>query len=1042
MYKTFWAVCFIGLLCISATAWAQAPPEEPELPEPPVLPDPPENEPLPTEMANDPTPPAEPGPVPPDNEEEEELIPPAVMPELANPPDPVHPPWPVLDGIPAPPPPVPDVVIPDPEPDVDPPTPLADVAPPPPPVDVLPPSPPPDDVPAVSASNGPPIVDAGGTRVIECVGASGGVSVTLDGSATLDPDGDVISFLWSALDIAFDDENSSTPTAVFPLGTTAVTLAATDQNGNSASATVDVIVEDTASPAVTLVGDADVTLECGVDIYEELGATASDVCDSEVVVVIAGAVIDEVGDYTITYTGTDDSGNSAFVTRIVHVVDTTAPVVTLNGANPLTLECGTEYAELGAVVADACDSEPAFEISGSVDHTILGSYEVTYTATDASTNETVVKRTVNVVDTTAPVVTLVGDADVTLECGVDVYEELGATASDVCDSEVVIAGAVIDKVGDYTITYTSTDASENSASEARIVHVVDTTAPVVTLNGANPLTLECGTEYAELGAVITDACDSEPAFEISGSVDHTVLGSYEVTYTATDASTNETVVKRTVNVVDTTPPTVVTQNMTVPLDDEGAGSITPEQIDGGSTDNCDIASLSLDITAFDCDDLNNPVTVTLTVTDASGNSAFKTAVVTVVDKIAPTIVSIGPPVVLECTNPVGESVTLSVDAFDACDQDLDIVWYLDLYMMDTQTLPDKTPSITATFGLGSHMVRVVITDDSGNATEGSVSVMIQDTTPAEIAAALNPTNKPKSKKSNKSSKSSKSSKRSKYSQVVAQATDFCDASPVVTALINQPLTFSDVIDNVKYKKSKKENQIEIKIGKKIEVTLWGPDEVMLQGLLNDALVRGGFLVTDGQVLRLQSKELSSKSSKSSKSNKSSKSSKSSKVKDPRKGHYKYTFDLGLTLEEVDGVAVRLVVSAVDASGNESGPVTATPPAKNASKPVLTKPVLSKPTLDGEADGALVFGVTNYPNPFNPETIIKYTVPEAGDVRLVIYNVVGQQVRELVNAAQSPGQYGVRWNGRDAMGRSVSSGVYFYRLVAGADIAIKKMVLMK
>ena len=84
-------------------------------------------------------------------------------------------------------------------------------------------------------------------------------------------------------------------------------------------------------------------------------------------------------------------------------------------------------------------------------------------------------------------------------------------------------------------------------------------------------------------------------------------------------------------------------------------------------------------------------------------------------------------------------------------------------------------------------------------------------------------------------------------QVVAQATDICDESPVVTALINQPLTFSDVIDKIKYKKSKKENEIEIQIGKKIEVTLRGPDEAMLQGLLNDAIGRGGFLVVDGQL---------------------------------------------------------------------------------------------------------------------------------------------------------------------------------------------------
>jgi flagellar hook assembly protein FlgD len=62
--------------------------------------------------------------------------------------------------------------------------------------------------------------------------------------------------------------------------------------------------------------------------------------------------------------------------------------------------------------------------------------------------------------------------------------------------------------------------------------------------------------------------------------------------------------------------------------------------------------------------------------------------------------------------------------------------------------------------------------------------------------------------------------------------------------------------------------------------------------------------------------------------------------------------------------------------------------------------------------------------------------------LVIYNVLGQQMRELVNAHQPSGQYGVRWNGRDELGRNVSSGVYFYRLHAGTNVMMRKMVLMK
>ena len=103
-------------------------------------------------------------------------------------------------------------------------------------------------------------------------------------------------------------------------------------------------------------------------------------------------------------------------------------------------------------------------------------------------------------------------------------------------------------------------------------------------------------------------------------------------------------------------------------------------------------------------------------------------------------------------------------------------------------------------------------------------------------------------------------------------------------------------------------------------------------------------------------------------------------------------------------------------------------------------VLAKPAL---ADEALTFGADqNYPNPFNPATTIRYTLPEASDVRLTVYNILGQQVRVLVSTKQMPGVYSVSWDSRDAYGRSVASGLYFYRLEAGPHVAVRKMLLMK
>ena len=85
---------------------------------------------------------------------------------------------------------------------------------------------------------------------------------------------------------------------------------------------------------------------------------------------------------------------------------------------------------------------------------------------------------------------------------------------------------------------------------------------------------------------------------------------------------------------------------------------------------------------------------------------------------------------------------------------------------------------------------------------------------------------------------------------------------------------------------------------------------------------------------------------------------------------------------------------------------------------------------------------NTPNPFNPSTTIRYTLPEASQVRLTIHNLLGQEVRVLVDGAKGAGTYNARWDGRDAFGREVSTGLYLYRLEAGAKIAVNKMVLAK
>jgi hypothetical protein len=85
---------------------------------------------------------------------------------------------------------------------------------------------------------------------------------------------------------------------------------------------------------------------------------------------------------------------------------------------------------------------------------------------------------------------------------------------------------------------------------------------------------------------------------------------------------------------------------------------------------------------------------------------------------------------------------------------------------------------------------------------------------------------------------------------------------------------------------------------------------------------------------------------------------------------------------------------------------------------------------------------NYPNPFNPTTAIGYQTPEAGHVTLTIYNVVGQEVRTLVDAHQDAGSYTIMWDSKDNNGQHLNSGVYFCTMKAGDFSDTRKMVLMK
>ena len=204
------------------------------------------------------------------------------------------------------------------------------------------------------------------------------------------------------------------------------------------------LVIDTTAPAITLAGNPTVTIEVGAT-YTEQGATATD--------------------------------------------NYTAPVITLTGNPTVTIEVGATYTEQGATATDNYDPTLTVVVGGdTVDTSIVDTYTVTYNVSDSNGNPAEqVARTVSVVDTTIPVITLTGQPTVTIEVGAT-YTEQGATATDNYDPAltVVVGGDTVDTsiVGTYTVTYNVSDSNGNAAVQVtRIVSVVDTTVPVITLTG-------------------------------------------------------------------------------------------------------------------------------------------------------------------------------------------------------------------------------------------------------------------------------------------------------------------------------------------------------------------------------------------------------------------------------------------------------------------------------------------------------------------------------------------------------------------------------
>ena len=238
---------------------------------------------------------------------------------------------------------------------------------------------------------------------------------------------------------------------------------------------------DTEKPVIKLKGNATETVEAK-STYKDAGATATDNFDGNITskIIKTGSVnTSKTGTYTLKYNVTDAAGNKATeVTRKVVVKDTKAPTIALNGDATVEVLVGETYTESNATASDIYDGDLTSKIvkTGSVDTSTVGKYYIKYNVKDSSGNSATEKiRTVKVVDKVKPVITMNGDAEVTVDGG-SVYEDDGATATDNYDSTVIVnvdnpVNTAIP--GTYTVTYTATDAAGNVADQKTRTVVVN-----------------------------------------------------------------------------------------------------------------------------------------------------------------------------------------------------------------------------------------------------------------------------------------------------------------------------------------------------------------------------------------------------------------------------------------------------------------------------------------------------------------------------------------------------------------------------------------
>ena len=504
--------------------------------------------------------------------------------------------------------------------------------------------------------------------------------------------------------------------STFGLGSHIVNCSAQDLQGNSASGSFSISVIDTSAPTVT--APVDITVEAtGATTSVTLGsASATDLVSGTLVPVASNSGPFTVGVHTVIWSATDAANNTGTATQIVTVTDTTVPtlVLPLNLTQEATSAAGAivNYSASANDLLDGALIPACLPASGS--SFALGRTIVSCTVTDTANLSATGSFNVTIVDTTAPVV--IAPANISIEAtGSSTAVALGtATASDIVSGVLPVTADNTGPfaVGVHSITWSATDAANNTGSATQIVTITDIGSP--SLNLPANLTVEATSasgavvSYSVTASDVVDGSLTASCTPVSGST--FALGSTIVNCSATDSSNLTTSGSFSVTVQDTTAP-VLTLPADINIDTvSNSGAIVSyltsatDAVDGAVLPNCTPvsgSSFALGTTVVNCN-----------ATDSANNTSsgsFNVTVISTASNNQP-VANAGIPQTVSA----GISVTLDGSASSDPDGDaLQYQWSLVAVPQGSQSAVINANSVIASFAAdmtGDYIAQLIVTD--------------------------------------------------------------------------------------------------------------------------------------------------------------------------------------------------------------------------------------------------------------------------------------------------------------------------------------------